>query len=80
MKRGMANRSMLNIWKNLILYVLLYNIIDLLLLDGNILGHGCSGHCDLPFTVILDREEGKIFGQRDYFASLFFQYQWSNNS
>jgi hypothetical protein len=29
---------MLNIWKTLILFVLLYNLFDLLLLDRNVLG------------------------------------------
>jgi hypothetical protein len=60
----MSNRDMLSIWKTLIFFVLLYNIIDLLLLDTNVLGQSCSGHSDL-FTVGLDREEGNIFGLRD---------------
>jgi hypothetical protein len=41
-----ANRAMLNMWKTLILFVLLYNLIDMLLMDRNVFGQGCSGRSD----------------------------------
>jgi hypothetical protein len=63
---------MLNIWKNLIQFMLLDNVIDLHLLDTNVLGQGCSGRSEILFIVLLDHEEGKLCGLRDYFASLFF--------
>jgi hypothetical protein len=47
----MAKRAMMNMWKTLILFVLLYNLVDLLLLDINVLGRGCSGRSDLLFTI-----------------------------
>jgi hypothetical protein len=71
---------MLDIWKNLILFMLLYNLINLLLLDRNVLGQGFSGRSDLLFTVGLDHEEGKLCGLGDYFVALFFQDQWSGSS
>jgi hypothetical protein len=33
------------------LFVLLYNIVDLLLLDRNVLGQGWNGRSDLLFTA-----------------------------
>jgi hypothetical protein len=49
-KWAIANTTMLSMWKTAILFVLLYNLIDLLLLDRNVLGKGCSGYSDFLFT------------------------------
>ena len=56
--------------------VLVYNLFNLLLLDRNVLGWGCSGYSVLLFTFWLDFEEAKLCSMRDYLVAFFW---WENS-
>ena len=56
--------------------VLIYNLVNLLLMDRKVLGRGCNGCSVIMFTFWSDCEEAKLCSMRDYFVALF----WRDNS